>query len=407
MRLFTRKEHYFELIIAVIFCYVLAMGQQIRCPGPDAKLYRGLSVNIFAGEGYIDNIRNDFILPSIGHPLLLGIFQQVEFDDDIEVMMYLCFLSLVICYLLCIVLHIKSYLSFFAVFFLNDFLPALTEWGIEASLLFSILLLWFSVCLFFRFKSYRTAIFFGIALFINLLIRPMLAPLFYLVLISVFIAFVLNRVQFKQEAIALAVSGILFFGVKGYSMFAYDDSRMVSGTYSEIPLYCAFNEFIPLDKEYRSTHWRALSDSVYKNAVNSFEMKTTWQDRALLLRKKTVRFIKQNPDLAWNGYLWRLKRYTTNQESKYGTELFYIWLFLAPFFIGNAKRTLTYKLTVVGLPLYVVAVMSVFPYIDIRYALTPNLYFLCSILFMLSYLDKKSYITNQLVIRSKIESKMT
>lgn len=395
MKLFTNTNHYVELIIAVIFCYTLAIDHDIKCAGPDPELYRGPSVNMVSEIGYVDTIRNDFILPSVGHPLILAIMQTIDFDDDLDVVTYLCFISLVLCYLFGCFLGLKPYLKFIAVLFLNYTLPPLVEWAIEISLLLSIILLWIGIYNFFVSKTKASAVFLGLALLLNILVRPILSPLFYLTMAVVVIAFLFNRKRFQKEAIALAVCATLFFGIKIYSIAQYDDSRLVSGTYSEMPLYCAYNPYIPLEKEYRSYHWKALPDSVYNEAMVTFKLKTTWQDRASLLRDKAIGYITDYPLESWQGYKWRLKRYTINQESEYGTHLFYLWLFLTPFFVGEIKKFTFFKLIVVGLPLYVVTVISVFPYAQIRYLLTPNLYFLCSALLMISYWDKKNLLTEK------------
>ena len=393
--MFTKKSHYLELVIAVLLCCTLSNGIEVLKPGPDAQLYHGLSINLFSETGYIDNIRNDYILPSIGHPLLLGVFEKIGFDNGEDITRYLHFISLVLSYLFGFLLLLKSYIRFLIIFFLNSLIPAAAAWGIEMSLVFTIILLWIAIYSFFKTKTTKTALFLGLALVFNLLVRPILAPIFYFALATTLLAYLINRKRFKEEALAFGICAIIFFGIKGYSILSHNDSRMVTGTYSEITLYSGNNKYIPLERKYSSTLWKTIPDSLYNEATSPFKLKTTWQDRAALLREKVVHFMSNNSDLALKGFRWRLEKFTIDQDSKYGTNLLYFWLALIPFFIWRFKHRSLFKLIVLSLPIYVVLVTSVFPYVGPRYLLSPNLYFLCSVLIMISYLDTKNIITSK------------
>ena len=50
---------------------------QLADLSPDAKLYYGLAENLVAGRGYVDTIRNEQILPPIGHPALRATWAYV------------------------------------------------------------------------------------------------------------------------------------------------------------------------------------------------------------------------------------------------------------------------------------------------------------------------------------------
>jgi len=389
----NNKSIIIEFVVVLLLCYALSSNINVLPAGPDAKLYHGLSSNIFSEVGFVDNIRNDFILPSIGHPLLIGVFQKLGITDGIFVSKILLFLSLFSCYLLTMFLGFKTYIRLIAILLTYAILPDILMWGIELSLMLSGILLWLGILKIKTEKTTKTAIFLGLAILFNLLIRPVLSPLFYLSLILVIISFFINRESTLKILIAFAISGIVFFGVRGYSVLKHKDSRMVTGTYSEIPLYCANNKYIPIDIPYNSHRWKAVPDSLYQEAISPLNLKTTWQDRSKELKEKVKHFIFNNPKDALKGYLWRLKKYTISQDSRYGTIIFFGWLILFVFFIRKYKELNLFKLTITGIPIYIIAVLSLFPYTGVRYLLPPSLYFLCSLLIMISYLDKSNWVT--------------
>jgi len=66
----TKKLNPVEIIIALIVITGLTFLYEIsQVVTADGILYEGLADNLINGTGYQDTIRNDFILPSIGHPL--------------------------------------------------------------------------------------------------------------------------------------------------------------------------------------------------------------------------------------------------------------------------------------------------------------------------------------------------
>ena len=65
----------YSVLAILIFCLVYFVS--FNPISPDANLYYGLAQNLQDGTGYIDNIRNDEIIPTIGHPLIISFFNII------------------------------------------------------------------------------------------------------------------------------------------------------------------------------------------------------------------------------------------------------------------------------------------------------------------------------------------
>jgi len=114
------------------------------------------------------------------------------------------------------------------------------------------------------------------------------------------------------------------------------------------------------------------------------------------LKTKVKQFIINNPSKAFHGFYWRLKKYTIDQDVWYSIYLFHFWWTLSILFLIKSNIPLLFRLIIIGVPLYITLVISVFPYVGIRYLLTPNLYYFCSALLIMSYLDELKLITYKL-----------
>jgi hypothetical protein len=396
--MFKNKSFIIEIIVALVLCFYLSLNEVILPPGPDANLYNGISENLLSSVGYVDNIRNDFILPSVGHPLLLATLKFFGMTDGNFISALLYFITLFSSYLLGLYYGLKFYLRIILVLITSTIMPDSLMWGVELSIGTSVILFWIALINLYHKNTQKAAIIFGVAIAVNILIRPIIQPLYYVCIPLVIVGYFIFKKKSKNVVVAFIVSAVLYFGFKSYSEIKYGDSRMVTGTYGEIPLYCAFNNYIDLDKIYYSSRWRQISDSLFIEGTAPFKLTTTWEDRALTLKSHVKDFIVEHPDKAWKGFVWRLGKYSIDQDTKHGTTLFFLWIITLIFFIVKSVQSFDdwlFKLAIVGMPIYILLITSMFPYVGVRYLLTSGLYYLFSMIAMLMYLDKKQLITSK------------
>ena len=391
-----------ELLIALalILCFVF----QFSTPdvvSPDGTLYHGLAENLVDGDGYIDNIRNDFILPPVGHPLVILLAETLGITDPLVFARILLFLGLCFGFLTLKALELPRFYRLIGLLLMYAIIPSeIYNWGVEISLFFSINLLMYCAVRFLQQYTVKAGLVLGLAIAINLLIRPVFGPFLYLTILLAIVVLV----KFKRRSIPLFVGLFVGLGIVNgvmvFSKMKFGDKRLSAGTYSEIPLYCANNEHIDLQQIYYSNVWTELSKEAYAEAVTPLKIHTTWEDRADTLKKEVVDFYKNHPGKAMGGIVWRASNYMFNQPKSLGGILFFIWLFLNLFLLyvqGKKLFKATRKNAMFWLsfllPFYTVAILSLFVYVGERYHLTPNLIFISGIMLstpmLLRYLDER------------------
>jgi len=386
----SKNLNLLEIIIALITILVCTYFYDVSdVYTPDGALYEGLAENLVNGTGYIDNIRNDFILPSIGHPFLILIFKLFGVSTGLIFGKLMFGLSLGMSVLLVRALELKRVIRLAVVPILYFVLPMSYYWGVEMSLFFVIISVFTCVVWFWKKRTWLSALCLVVAITLHLLVRPIGLPIMYLALFMLVIAFWKHRKRIIKPAFVVIMPLCIFQFVGMLSNNMYQDDRLITGTYSDIPLYCANNEYIDLKKNYFSSNWKEVSPELYDEAVGPMLIQTTWKDRSQLLKAKTVEFMKSNPSKAFGGFFWRLKQYTINQPRNEGVYLFYAWLigcllFIMRFRINLLKDNWALSFIAILVPIAVVCLTALFPYTGERYNLSPNIYFLVSVLLMLA-----------------------
>lgn len=390
-----RKSVVIESIFAIclVLCLVFSF-ENSEVVSPDGVLYHELAHNLIDGDGYHDNIRNDFILPSIGHPLLILIAESLGINNPLSFARILLCIGLIIAFFTAKKLKLPRYTPIFVILLMFAIIPEVYDWGVELSLFFSINLVLFCIVRFVYHTDIVSAIFLGLAMALNLLIRPIYSPLIYL---SILFAIIL-LIKFKTRLIPVLISLFVAVGiVNGVTLFSkakFGDKRLSSGTYSEIPLYCANNKYLELKETYWSSRWNELSAEEYSKAVGPLQITTTWKDRADTLRKEVIYFYKTHPAKAIGGILWRASRFTYDQPKAIGTILFIIWSVMSLSLFWHRRRSFLFvkkacNLYWIGaiLPVYTVGVLSLFVYAGERYNLSTNLVFILGILLYIPVLQ--------------------
>ncbi|MCH2223921.1 MAG: hypothetical protein MK066_04060 [Crocinitomicaceae bacterium] len=384
----AKKSLIIELTLAIgIILSLVFSFENSDVVSPDGVLYHELANNLVDGDGYHDNVRNDFIIPPVGHPLVILLANSIGINNPLTFARILFFLGLLIAFFTTKELKIPQYFRLLILPLMYAIIPVIYDWGIEMSLFFSINLTVFCIIRFLQNYNLKTAVFLGLSIALNLLIRPVYAPFLYLTL---FCAFIL-LIKFKRKSIPLLISLTLAAGIVNgvmlLSKLSFGDKRLSAGTYSEIPLYCANNEYIELRQVYYSSRWSELSEDDYHAAVDPLQITTTWEDRADTLKKKVISFYKNHPGKAIGGILWRATNFTYNQPKFIRVIPFIIWgaLSLFLFWVRRKKLFIPTKensMYWIGLlaPFYTVAILSLFVYVGERYNLTSNLAFILSAL---------------------------
>lgn len=386
----SKKLSLLEVLIAfvaiVLFTFLYEVSSVVS---HDGLLYEGLADNLMNGTGYYDTIRNDFILPSIGHPIIIALFKFIGVSSGFVFGKLMFAIGLLLSVILVRVLELKRFLRLLIVPALYFAIPLSYHWGAEMSLFVSIMGLLTAIAWFWKKQSWLSTITVGIMILFHVLVRPIGLPFLYLALFVLLISFWKNRKSIKYILVAVVLPVLMVTAVGVVSNGLYQDNRLISGTYSDIPLYCANNGYLDLETNYYSSNWNSLPDEVREEAIAPLLIETNWQDRAELLKSKTVEFMKNEPGKAFHGFAWRLSKYTVNQKLWPGLLLFLCWLLGCIMFVLRFKFSLLKKhwglsLLTVILPIYVVCLTSLFPYVGFRYNLSPNIYFIIAILFMIS-----------------------
>ena len=397
-----RTENLLEFFLVSVYIYILTISlfplRLDECF--DCNLYEGLADNLWKGVGFVDTIRNDFILPSIGYPLYI-LFSKYVLDLDPTLFMKLTiYLGFSFLYFSIKLLNFKGIyiiLILHLCLYIID-VQEYYEYSIEPSLFLSYTQLLFFGLLYYRKNSKFNMLLLAFSLLLNILIRPVLYPLI-LIIIIVSIVLILFR-KIKTKSIRLLHPIFLFFAFYliclGYSHYKYSDSRLATGTYSDIPLYCANNKYIALDRIYYSTLWGKVPTDSLSIAIDPIKLKSKWQDRSSLIKKKVIEFIANDFASFWKGFQWRFSKFTYFQDNNGGYYLFRIWLFLMFLsvlkFQNNDKSLIILSMNLFYL--IFISLTSLFPYSGIRYTLPCNLVLLITVLIIIKNIDEKKYITN-------------
>ena len=368
------------IVYSMLLIYTVVVISRIPVTprSPDSDLYFGLAENIKSGTGYIDNIRNQDILPPVGHPLLLSIF--LLFSDNLVLFTRL-FIFISLC-LLSITTH--KALPWKLAGGVSVLLPLLIwkqqVWiaaGVESSVFFINSLLMLSLIDLFTsgkpVKGYKF-ILTGIVIFLSLIIRPILWPGLLLALLVSIVILIKNRNTklLKSIVFLLFLPVILYQALGFFSTGIYGDKRMTNGTYSGITLYSAYNEYIDLTRPYGS---RLFNDKP-EAEVNIDIPDETWQERDSRLKQASIEFVKEHPVRAVRGYIWRLIAFTLNNQYMQYKILILLWVATIIISIRKLKKNLWVIAFSFLLPVYYIGITSVFVYVGVRYlaAMIPILF---------------------------------
>lgn len=386
---FGPYNHLLEWIFALLLISFLAVSLNLSdIHTPDGELYYGLAGNLIANEGYHDDIRDDIILPPIGHPILIVISRLVGLDSPELFSAILLFAGLFILFLGVTKLQFPRFYRLAIIPLAFFLIPKSFEWGIEMTLFFVNCLTFTAFIYYSKVRNNWTLIAFGLILSVNLLVRPILNPLLLTLIPLIILLTLTKNAKYLRNIIPIAIAIGLTMIVGFYSENQYGDKRLTNGTYSEIPLYCANNPYLDLKQNYYASLWKdELTPETYEKAIAPLKLTTTWQQRAELLRGHVIDFLIENPIKALQGYLWRLSKFTFSQNG-HNDYIFYLWFILSIVYLHFYKKNLISSswdiLFLIITPLYIAGVTAVFPYVGARYNLSPNLFFLFSSLIISS-----------------------
>ena len=372
-----------KVLILVVTAFALASRFEVDDPGPDALLYHGIAVNLIQGSGFVDTVRNNDLLPPIGHPAILAMTDAVLGDSDgysrpAIAAGFLLFMLAIQAGSGSIIFAMVAG----AVYALM--LPQVfRQWGIETTFFWTAnLFLWTATIWWLR-PGRRTAVVAGLTFAVLNLVRPLFLPWLGLG-IAVFTAIAFFRRSIPGRSLALpellAAAAIPVAAVWAISFGAYGDGRMVGGTYQGFALYAAFNEYVPLDRLYATTLWDDVPEARRMEGQAPMELGPPWQHRDQVLKQKTVEFILTHPGESLKAYAYRLRNLTvwTEGNRRLGV-MGWFWLASAGWFIWRSrarrcKRRDMQPGTIAGLGLAsavasigLVAVQAVFVYVGVRY----------------------------------------
>jgi hypothetical protein len=245
--------------------------------------------------------------------------------------------------------------------------------GIESSILVCNTLLAWSLIK--TVSARRTAWFLlaGGAALLAVLVRPTLLPALAILLLWTAVAAVRRRPAPDRRYLlsyAILCGGLL--AAAGLSYRGHRDFRYLTGTYSSIPVYGAFNGYLRLDAQFDDAGvWDRLPPAQRELAMKPLALTSTWQARERALRAEIATFIRQHPGRALAGMWWRLKSYTFwNRNDRYQA---YFWLSCLSF-IGlllwrppGSEQPRRLAALGLGLALWIILMKLLFVYTDNRY----------------------------------------
>lgn len=292
------------LLVSILVSPVFWPG--IGAPSPDGILYEGIARALFDLWVYEDNVRNDEILPTIGHPALIGVLRGLGPSG-----LFLVSLAGFGGLLALVGPRRNLWLlptALAAIFFADGMAQSFDAWGVESSIILSMALVCSMVVLYVERPSRLSLSLLSLAWAVAILIRPVLLPLTPFAVVG---AMLLGRRHgLTKELWAGVVGALLWLAVLMLSVFSHGDARMTGGTYSAIPLYAAFNEHIDLSRNYHSGLWRGVD-----GPAEIFENTDGWAERDARLKGAVIDFIKTDPEAALEGVYFRIGRYLWNAES--------------------------------------------------------------------------------------------
>lgn len=292
---------------------------QLQHLNPDAKLYYSLAQNIVDGTGYFDTLRNDQIMPPIGHPFLLAVL-CIKLGLSPATFSWLLFLSSFV--LLAFAVRTYTASNIFVIIFLwlyGSFF-AYIRWlsaNVEASIVVTNAFLILSLALLYK-TNFKTiwAVIAGTALAIHLLIRPLyLFPthICFILFGGIALYYHLRKRSallpaVKAWLILLAATECLLLAAYAYSYFRYKDSRLVTGTYGAYALYAANNIYEPPVGPFptRAEHSKEFY-KVYN--ITTDNPSITWQQRHKIMMNEVLSYWKKYPLRALAGWWWRFRQF--------------------------------------------------------------------------------------------------
>lgn len=305
------------VLCSLILCFFVVNNIPVSSElTPDSKLYYGLSKNIESGVGYYDTIRNDEILPPVGHPLLLlTLGSLTEHITIIEVFVGVLALMLAVWLYTSSIIMALILLGFILLTLKNI---GFLNYGIEASAFMASSLLILSFVYMYKkgFSALSIAIS-AILVALHILIRPVLfyPVAFFTLILAAYYLYIylkfktLNIGAWNFRAL-LIVSFLVLITVSFVSVISviyYGDKRLTKGTYASIPLYVANNEYIPVDRVYSSD---MLSKYIPKSKIESMLSSSDgWQKRQSRLYGEVIEYVSQHPKRALSGWVWRFNKY--------------------------------------------------------------------------------------------------
>jgi len=293
---------------------------QLQHLNPDAKLYYSLAQNIVDGTGYFDTLRNDQIIPPIGHPLLLALL-CIKLGLSPATFSWLLLSAAFIIFAVAIRIYTGSNIFVVGSLWLYGSFFAYIRWlsaNIEASIVIANVLLILSLALLYRSNfRFALALMAGTALAVHILIRPLyLLPTHFclLMLLGVFLYRhfrkykVSKSQQLKAWLVILLTAECLVWLTYAYSYFRYHDSRFVTGTYGAFALYAGNNIYLSPDEpfitkeKYPEEFWKILHISRNNPAI-------TWQQRHKIMTNEVINYWKKYPLRALAGWWWRFRQF--------------------------------------------------------------------------------------------------
>ena len=292
---------------------------QIQHLNPDAKLYYSLAQNIVDKKDYFDTLRNDQIMPPIGHPLLLALL-CIKLGLSSATFSWLLLSASFVLLALAVRTYTASNILVIIFLWLYSSFFAYIRWlsaNVEASIVVTNALLVLSLALLYK-TNFKTiwAIITGIVLAMHLLIRPLyLFPTHACFILLGGIA-LYNRLRkrpallpaVKAWLILLAAAECLLLATYAYSYLRYKDSRLVTGTYGAYALYAANNIYEPPVGPFLTNVKH--SDEIYKIFnISKDNPSITWQQRHKIMTKEVINYWKKYPLRALHGWWWRFRQF--------------------------------------------------------------------------------------------------
>jgi hypothetical protein len=290
---------------------------QIKNFNSDAELYYGLAKNLVNGTGFYDTVRNEEILPSVGHPAFLAVFCIIGGLTPAKFSWIFFMLSFILLAAAVRIYTKSNLLAVLSVWLLAAFFKYIWWYAanIETTIVFTNVLLAVTLAVFYKNNfSILWAIISGLALYLHIIVRPLFlfpAHLFFVLflVLSLYLYAKKRSSAFIKGWFALLITAECLLGLTyGDSYIRYHDPRLITGTYGAYPLYSGNNIHIPPKSifDYRVPRHEEFN-KMYSLLKDNPGM--TWQQRHKILMDKTIEYWKQHPSLAITGWWWRFRQF--------------------------------------------------------------------------------------------------